>query len=89
MAASVRDVVDRLDEFRGERDDKLGKHLRRLNWLKSNPAAVSALSGIPVTAIQFRGLLVTNDLVPMKFFSGSLISQQDVVALNQLANLLK
>ena len=46
-AVSVRDVVERLDDYRGERDDSLGKHLRRLNWLKTNPSAVCALTGIP------------------------------------------
>lgn len=88
-AASVRDVVDRLDEFRGERDDYLGKHLRRLNWLKSNPAAVVALAGNPATMIQFKGLLVTDDLVPMQFFNGSAIAPQDVVPFNQLPKLMK
>jgi hypothetical protein len=88
-AASVRDVVDRLDEFRGERDDYLAKHLRRLNWLKSNPAAVVALTRIPVTVIQFKGLLVTDDLVPMQFFTGSAIAPQDVVSFNQLSKLMK
>jgi hypothetical protein len=88
-AISVRDVVDRLDEYRGERDDSLGRHLRRLNWLKANPTAVSVLTGIPATAIRFKGLLVTDDLVPMQFFSGSAISPQDVVPLNQFASVLK
>jgi hypothetical protein len=88
-AATVRDVVDRLDEFRGERDDYLAKHLRRVNWLKSNPSAVVALTGIPATAIQLKGLLVTDDLVPMQFFSGSAISRQDVVPFNQLPKMVK
>lgn len=87
-AKTVRDVVDRLDEYRGERDDSLGKHLRRLNWLKYNPATVSALTGIPTATIRFKGLLVTDDLVPMQFFNGSLISLQDVVSLNQLGKVL-
>jgi hypothetical protein len=67
----------------------LGKHLRRLNWLKSNPSAVIAMTGIPATAIQFKGLLVTDDLVPMQFFSGSAISPHDVVPFSHLAELLK
>jgi hypothetical protein len=88
-AISVRDVVDRLDEFRGERDDSLGKHLRRLNWLKDNPSTVSTLTGIPVAVLRLKGLLVTDDLVPMQFFSGSAISPQEVVPFNQLQALLK
>ena len=86
---SVRDVVDRLEEYRGERDDSLGKRLRRLGWLKSNPAAVAASTGIPVEVIKFKGLLVTNDLVPMQFLNGSAISPQDVVPFNQLQKVLK
>jgi hypothetical protein len=88
-AASVRDVVDRLDEYRGERNDSLGKHLRRLNWLRSNPAALSALTSIPTDTIQIRGLLVTDDLVPMQFFSGSSISPEDVCPFSELAESLK
>jgi hypothetical protein len=84
-AKSVRDVVDRLDEFRGERDDYLAKHLRRLNWLKSNPATVAILTGIPDTSIQMKGMLITDDLVPMQFFDGSAVSPQHVVSFNQLA----
>jgi hypothetical protein len=88
-AKTVRDVVDRLDEYRGERDDSLGKHLRRLNWLKSNPKVVCALTGIHAEVIQFKGLLVTDDLVPMQFFNGSLIPPHEVVPLNQIKNALK
>lgn len=89
MAATVREVVDRLDQYRGECDDSLAKHLRRLTWLESNPAAVITLTGIPIDAIRFKGLLVTDDLVPMQFFSGSQISPRDVVAFNHLADALK
>jgi hypothetical protein len=88
-AASVRDVVDRLDEYRGERDDSLAKHLRRLNWLKSNPSHLCGLTGIPTTAIQSKGLLVTDSLVPMQFFSGSAISPDDVISFEQLASVFK
>ena len=89
IAASVRDVVDRLEEYRGERDDSLGKHLRRFNWLKANSCHVSALTGIPTGAIQFRGLLVTDELVPMQFFTGAAIMPQDVVSFVQLKDVLK
>jgi hypothetical protein len=88
-AISVRDVVERLDDYRGEREDSLGKHLRRLNWLKANPSAVCALTGIPATAIRFKGLLVTDDLVPMQFFSGSATSPKEVVAFTQLAEAMQ
>jgi hypothetical protein len=88
-AISVRDVVDRLDEYKGERDDSLGKHLRRLNWLRSKPTAVASLTGIPASAITFRGLLVTDDVVPMQFFRGSAIATKDVVAFDALEAALR
>jgi hypothetical protein len=88
-AASVRDVVDRLDEYRGERDDSLAKHLRRLDWLKSSPSHLCALTGIPTNAIQLRGRLVTDSLVPMQFFNGSAISPNDVISFEQLASVFK
>lgn len=85
-AISVRDVVDRLDEYRGERDDSLGKHMRRFNWLKGNPWGVASLTQIDGSAITFRGLLVTDDVVPMQFFRGSAIASEDVVAFDDLAS---
>lgn len=88
-AISVRDVVDRLEEYRGERDDSLGKHLRRLNWLRSRPAAVAAFTGIPASAITFRGLLVTDDVVPMQFFRGSAIAPEDVIPFDALEAALR
>jgi hypothetical protein len=88
-ATSVRDVVDRLEEYRGERDDSLGKHLRRLDWLQRNPSAVSSLTGIPEATITLKGLLVTDDLVPMQFFNGAAIAPKDVVSFAQLKGLLK
>jgi hypothetical protein len=87
-AVSVRDVVERLDDYRGERDDSLAKHLRRLNWLKVNPTALCELTKIPATAIQFKSLLVTDDLVPMQFFKGSAISPEEILDFRQLAEFL-
>jgi hypothetical protein len=84
-ATSIRDVVDRLADYRGKSDDSLGKHLRRLKWLQSNSTYVSALTAIPTSEIQFEGMLVTDDLVPMQFFAGSAISPRDVVSFDQLA----
>jgi hypothetical protein len=51
--------------------------------------AGGALTGIPVSGIKLNGLLVTDDLVPMQFFTGSLIPPNEVIPVNQLAAVLR
>ena len=88
-AISVRDVVERLDEYRGERDDSLGKHLRRVEWIRNHPEAIASLTGIESRLLQFRPLLVTSDVVPMQFFKGAPITVDQVVPFDALAAKLK
>ena len=69
-ALTVREIVQRLEEFRGDekRRDSLGKHIHRINWLVANVAGVAKTTGIPVANVKLIGLLVCSDLVPMQFF---------------------
>ncbi len=88
-ATSVRDVVDRLKEYRGELGDSLGKHLRRVNWLKQNQEKLrSYVKDLP-PRFEIKSLLVTSDLVPMQFFSDSPLKPHDVVPIDSLPQYFK
>ncbi|MCB1066359.1 MAG: hypothetical protein KDN20_26005 [Verrucomicrobiae bacterium] len=67
VALTARDVIQRLDEFRGEAGDQLGKHIARVEWISENLSGVSKVTGIPQKNLKVVPILLTNDRVPMKF----------------------
>jgi len=82
-ARTVGEIVERLLQFRGDSDDQLGKHLRRLEWIRANSGSVIARLGLPRTAT-FTPILVTNLPVPMQFTTGSLLPEDQIVTREQL-----
>jgi len=90
-ALTVREVIQRLEDFRGDeqRKDSLGKHLARLAWLDKNRAGLQKITGIPATAISFRPLLVTSELVPMRFFEEMKFPTNRVVSADDLSAYLQ
>jgi len=87
-AATVREVIERLEEFRGGKGDSLEKHLKRFNWLKTNPGKIAALTGIGVNKLVLESLLVTSETVPMQFFEGLSISKDRVLPVFNLNSFL-
>jgi hypothetical protein len=87
-ATSVRDVVDRLDEYRGQVGDSLGKHLRRVEWLRKNPEKLSVKIADQISNYEIKPLLVTSDLVPMQFFPGSLLRENELTSFDMLPQFL-
>ena len=69
MARTVAEVAELCKRFRGEANDDLQKHLRRVEWLRRNPAKLQPIVGyVPeVDAIDDR--VVTNVRVPMSYLS--------------------
>lgn len=80
-ALTVRQVIQQLEEFRGEQDgdDSLAKHQRRVDWLKANPGKLSQLTGIDASKIRWLPLLVTSGRVPMSFVDAIHFSREQVV----------
>ena len=70
VAATIREVVQRLEDFKGDRKEKdsLGRHLRRIDWLKTNIGQLARYTGVPESKLKLVPLLVTNETVPMQFF---------------------
>ena len=86
-ATSVREIVQRLEDFGGNRKemDSLGRHLRRIDWLRNNLASVSKFTGIPEKEIQLNPLLVTSEIMPMEFYKEMNFPTSQVVSFNELA----
>jgi hypothetical protein len=85
-AGTVREVVQRLEEFRGDKHakDSLGRHLRRIEWLNQNLSAVSKFTTIPVAVLNIIPLLVTSEIVPMQFYKQMNFPTEQVMPLSDL-----
>lgn len=65
FARTITEVSEQLARFRGKKGDDLSKHLRRVEWLKSHGDRFAPIGG--KGTFQFRSLLVTSKIVPMKY----------------------
>jgi hypothetical protein len=88
-ARSVRDVVDRLDKYRGEVGDDLSKHLRRVTWLRQHIENLRAKCVRLPAHIEIKPLLVTSALMPMQFISRTPLKENEVVSADLLPQMLK
>jgi hypothetical protein len=82
-ARTVGEIVERLLQFRGDSDDQLGKHLRRVEWIRANAGSVASRLGASATAI-YTPILATNLPVPMQFTSGSPLPEEQIVTREQI-----
>jgi hypothetical protein len=55
-ALTVREVIQRLEEFRGDEkaNDSLRKHVRRIEWIEQNLSGIEKLTGIRAARINSR-----------------------------------
>lgn len=85
-ASSIREIVQRLEDFKGDRKEKdsLARHLRRIEWLRKNSAGLLSRTGISAGKLQIVPLLVTNETVPMQFFKEMNFPARQVVPLKDL-----
>jgi hypothetical protein len=90
-ALTTREIVQRLEEFAGDRKSKdaLGRHLRRVDWIRGNIETIENLTGIEKTRIKLIPLLVTSETVPMQFYEGLHFPSQQVVSVVQLSDYIR
>ncbi|MBT63481.1 MAG: hypothetical protein CML13_09755 [Puniceicoccaceae bacterium] len=88
---TVRQVIQKLEEFRGnmKKKDYLAKHKRRCAWIKDHPEAISKMTGIDESRINWVPLLVTSDRVPMAFIDGIDYPKSQVLAFQDLEQHIK
>lgn len=69
LARTVAEISEICRRFRGEAKDELFKHMRRVNWIETNPSSLNTILGMPVKPNQIDQRLITNVPVPMRFLS--------------------
>lgn len=68
-ARSTEEMLDQLDDFRGEASDRLDRHRQRLNWLLANQTAVADYTKL--SAPRIAGRIVTSHQAPMQFLANA------------------
>ena len=69
LARTVAEITEICRRFRGEAEDELGKHVRRVNWIRNNHAGLQRIVGFEPDPTRIDDRLVTNTLVPMIYLS--------------------
>jgi len=89
-ALTPREVIQRLEDFRGSREqkDSLGRHLRRVDWLRANLDALAAWTKIPLEQLTLTPLLIPSEIVPMQFFEDMDFPTDHVVPFDDLPSFL-
>lgn len=87
-ARTTGEIVELLNQFKGEAGDRLHKHLRRVEWLTSNIPRIQREMQIPAKSVVPIGVLVTNAEVPMQFKRDLPLSADKVVPIFELQRFL-
>jgi hypothetical protein len=80
FAKTVAEIGEQLREFAGRGTDRLARHLRRCEFLESNPNELLRFVRRGKRDFKLRPLLVTSTVVPMQFTAGLPISQENIVS---------
>ena len=67
LARTVAEVAELCKRFRGEENDKLRKHVRRAEWIRSNPGCLSSIVRFRADPARITDRIVTNVHVPMTY----------------------
>jgi len=89
FARTVVEVAEVCQRFRGEAQDQLARHLRRVAWIREHPEHLAPVVGFVPDASQVEAKLVTNTHVPMMYLHNLPMDPGDIVPFNQLQSLDK
>ena len=67
LARTVAEVAEICGRFRGEAQDELARHLRRVDWIREHVAVLEDVVGFVPNATEVSHRLVTNTHVPVRY----------------------
>jgi hypothetical protein len=85
LARTVAEVAEICRRFRGEAKDELDKHVRRVRWIKANPAGLQRIVGFVPDPTRIYDRLVTNTHVPMMYLTSLPIEADKIGPLKESA----
>ena len=84
LARTVAEISEICRRFRGEAKDELSKHLRRTDWIETNPTSLNSITGLTVDPDRIDHRLVTNVQVPMRYLTKLPIPNDKICLLDEL-----
>ena len=69
LARTVAEIAEICRRFRGEAQDELDKHVRRVKWIKANHIGLQRIVGFVPEPARIYDKLVTNTHVPMMYLT--------------------
>lgn len=81
---TIAEIAQSCGRFRGNVGDHLHKHLRRLEWVRSNETKIADFTGIDVKKMVVRYPLVVSRPVPFGYLSGLPIAASEIVLVTSL-----
>lgn len=86
---TVAEMLEILSQFRGNAKDRLGRHVRRIDWITTHLAQVSRGLGAELSDLNVTPLMVTNVVVPMQFVADLPLGSDSIVTADMFEALLK
>ncbi|HHY39198.1 MAG TPA: hypothetical protein GX507_09770, partial [Clostridia bacterium] len=78
LARTVAEIAEVCRRFRGEAMDELDKHIRRVNWIRANPASLHRIVGFAPNPARIDDRLVTNTHVPVMYLTSLPIEAEKI-----------
>ena len=69
LVRTIAEFAEICRRFRGEAKDELGKHVKRIKWIRANAACLQHIVGFPPDLSNIDDRLVTNVDVPMTYLT--------------------
>lgn len=86
---TIVEIALACERFKGNIDDHLYRHLRRITWLQTHIDQVAKFTKLPETSIRIRNPLVVSRPVPFKYLEGLPILASEIVSVKELGNYLQ
>jgi hypothetical protein len=87
-ARTVMEILEVLNQFRGDAKDRLGRHIARIEWLKAHLREAGRGIRASLAGLDVVPLLITNAVVPMQFVADLPIGPNQVLPLETLGSVL-
>ena len=84
LARTIVEVAEICERFQGEAKDELAKHIRRVQWIKNNPASLKRIIGYIPDSDSVDDRLVTSVQVPMTYLGSLPIDAAKVGPLEEM-----
>ncbi len=86
---TVAEIALACERFKGNVDDHLYKHIRRVNWSKNNIQQIAKFTKLPESIIKIRYPLVVSRPVPFKHLQGLPIPAEEIVNFDSFSDWLQ